>query len=623
MIEFAMAAGFLGLLAIPVILLIFSLRPQRRTVVVSSNALWQAAVRDQRQGLGLRKLLGSFSLLLCLLAGLAVALSLAEPQSSTSSNEPGDLIVVVDTSASMKVRDNGKSRFELGIERARELVTRLPIDQRALIITSDRRAVLRSGFESQAHRLNQVLDGLAPTDSAGQPQLAVDLALSLLQSRDQGRIVFITDGAFDGAVDAVGAHFRTLLVPAQHAPPNNFAITRFDVRPRFNSPGSFQALVEIRSFAAAVQAVPMELAIEGRALLEETLNLEPGETTSRYLDFRGPSRGRAVVRLVVEDGLAADNAAQVTYGGHGPINVLLVSPGNVFLDSLFAAMPRLLVERRKKIAPGELVLLARRHDLVVLDRHTVESLPDEGRFLIFGSPPEGLPFADSGELEDVRVSGTGNAAFIEGLDFSSVKVERARRLIIDPAAAGLQRLLWSRQGDLALAVLRGGRRVVYFGFHLGQSNLPAQALFPLLLTSAMDWLVPRRVLAKRTQLQAGDAIELDVPGGDAEILLRLPSAEALVLSASEAKVVFDQTDEVGLYRYTVYDVVRYFAVNLASAPESDIRRRAGFSDTNTSASTVSATAQTRVVRPLWAWLVFAALALLVGESLLWRWRRGA
>ena len=143
------------------------------------------------------------------------------------------------------------------------------------------------------------------------------------------------------------------------------------------------------------------------------------------------------------------------------------------------------------------------------------------------------------------------------------------------------------------------------------------------MNSAIDWLLPRRALAGHTQWHAGDAIALDVPWDDAEILLRLPSGEALVLSTDQAKAGFAQTDMVGLYRYTVNEVVRYFAINLVSAPESDIRRRASVVETDESASVTSTSGQTRVVRPLWAWLVFAALVLLLGEWALWRWRRAA
>ena len=104
MIQLAYPWALLSLLSIPVILVLHSLRPARRTVVVSATSLWHEALRDRQRGLGLQKLLRNLSLLLLMLFALVVSLGLAGPRWLAQSAAGDDSVLVLDVSASMKTR---------------------------------------------------------------------------------------------------------------------------------------------------------------------------------------------------------------------------------------------------------------------------------------------------------------------------------------------------------------------------------------------------------------------------------------------------------------------------------------------------------------------------------------
>ena len=104
MMQFAQPLGLLALISIPVIVLLHLLRPRRRTITVSSTALWAEALRERQRGLGLQKLFRNLSLVLLVLAALIASLALAEPRWLTESTEYHDIVIVVDTSASMRAR---------------------------------------------------------------------------------------------------------------------------------------------------------------------------------------------------------------------------------------------------------------------------------------------------------------------------------------------------------------------------------------------------------------------------------------------------------------------------------------------------------------------------------------
>ena len=76
---FALPIGLFALIAVPIIIALFALRPTRVRYVVASHMLWQEALRDVREGGGLTRLLRNL-LLLFVLAALSAALALGDPR---------------------------------------------------------------------------------------------------------------------------------------------------------------------------------------------------------------------------------------------------------------------------------------------------------------------------------------------------------------------------------------------------------------------------------------------------------------------------------------------------------------------------------------------------------------
>ncbi|HEX6267527.1 MAG TPA: VWA domain-containing protein, partial [Burkholderiales bacterium] len=336
MIELAYPAALAALLAIPLLLLLYLLRPRRRRVVLSTIALWQAALRDREGAQGLRKLPRNLSLLLLLATALLLGFALAGPQWLTRSDEGTDTVLVLDVSASMKTRSGAGTRFDQALSEALAIADRLPRNGRMLVMTSGRKAVLRSGFEPDRAALRRVLQGLQASDEAGRPREALALALSLLGARERGRVYFLTDGAFDPEEDprSPQIEFRIVGTPAR-----NIAITRFDLRQERADDEHFQVLLTLRNYTDAPAAVPASARLDGRALFERTVQLEPKSEQTLVLAFPGQAVGQAEARIAVEDALEADNVAVAALNAPPTLRVLLFSPGNFYLKSVLEALP--------------------------------------------------------------------------------------------------------------------------------------------------------------------------------------------------------------------------------------------------------------------------------------------
>src|SRR6266849_4828539 len=104
-------------LSVPLVLLYF-LKVRRRERTVSSLLLWPTSLRDREASTFFQRLHRDPLLLLQLLALLA----LARPVATVMGQGARKVVVVLDTSASMKARDVSPSRFEAARAGAAALV---------------------------------------------------------------------------------------------------------------------------------------------------------------------------------------------------------------------------------------------------------------------------------------------------------------------------------------------------------------------------------------------------------------------------------------------------------------------------------------------------------------------
>jgi hypothetical protein len=585
-------------------------------VVVSTTALWQGALEDRSRGQGLRNLLRNLSLLLIVVAAALLGLALAGPQWLARTSESADTVVIVDVSASMKTRSGaGTTRFDEALAEAARIVEGLPRDGRMLVMASGRKAVLQTGFESDRDALTRALAALRAGDEAGRPREAVTLALSLLRGRGDGRIYFLTDGAFDPDVDpgSPQLEFRVVGKPAR-----NVAITRFDFRPEPGGVERFQVLLTVRNYTDSAVVAPAAVRLDDRVLFRRALELPAHEERSLVLAFPGRALGQAVARIDVEDDLAADNAAYAAVDASEPLRVLLYTRGNFYLESALAALPDVELERRAWSPAEDLASLAQARDVVVLDGVEAPRLPP-GNFLLVDSTAQGLPFSAAGRVNRPAIAGHGASALMREVDLTAVRIEEARRVVLDEPVAGLQRLFWSSGTELALALLDGGLRLVYVGFDLARSNFPLQAAFPVFVSQSLEWLRPRGDGLRATHIAAGEARPIRVPVAAAQVTVRAPSGGSVTLDARDGSALFGATAEAGIYRYTTGGAERYFAVTAGDARESDVNNRSLPGERRPAAPAADGA---RTLVPLWPWLLAAVLALLALEWLVWTRNRG-
>jgi hypothetical protein len=297
-----------------------------------------------------------------------------------------------------------------------------------------------------------------------------------------------------------------------------------------------------------------------------------------------------------------------------PLRVLLLTRGNFYLESVLEALPNVNLVKRDELRAEDIARLALSHDVVVFDSIAAPRLPP-GNFLLVNTVAPGLPFSDSGRWVRPGMLVRGQSALMRDADLTAVRIDQARRVVIDKPVPGLQRLFWSPETDLALALLDDDVKLVYLGFDLAQSNFPLQAAFPLFVSRSLEWLRPQGDGFVSTHVAAGSTQTILLPASETRVIMRMPSGKSATLEATGGSALFDATAEAGIYRYTVGDVARYFAVTLTDARESDINNRWAPTGRREDVRPASSGAQALV--PLWPQLLVLALLLLALEWCVW------
>ena len=183
--------GFLGLIGIAVLILIYLLKPNYQQKVISSTYIWKLSLRYRKKRIPVSKLRSLLILLCQILVVTACAFILARPVTPSGDQSiASENVAIIDASAGMRAETDGVTRFERAVEKTRALAEetfRVSGGVMSVIIASDEPYYLvQRADASSAKDLYQSLDALLPSaenDSACTYASAdVEGALSLAQS---------------------------------------------------------------------------------------------------------------------------------------------------------------------------------------------------------------------------------------------------------------------------------------------------------------------------------------------------------------------------------------------------------------------------------------------------------
>ena len=216
--------------AVPLILFLHSLKPKGFKVSTTTLFLWERVLKQRplatRIGWLFRK---NLLLILQILAACLLIAALADPSLLHFGAPSGDMVVVVDLSASMKARGPSGTRFEAARKEFLSLVDELSSGQKMMLIGAGAQTRLIVPFTADKQRLRDAGRNMVATDVSGRIKEAILFAHAFLKRGSPDHVVVISDGAFAGAEDFArqAAHLRFIKVDGGR---DNVGIVGFEVR---------------------------------------------------------------------------------------------------------------------------------------------------------------------------------------------------------------------------------------------------------------------------------------------------------------------------------------------------------------------------------------------------------
>jgi len=673
----APAALFWLALAGPIIAL-YIVRVRLRRVPVSTSLFWKQIYEEKPPRSLWQSLRHLLSLLIQLLLLCLLALAAADPYLPGQLIQARRVVLVVDQSASMQADDVEPTRFSAAITDAHNYVDGLQPGDEMAIILADARPKVKVGMNSHVSTLRRALNSLKPHDGPAKLQSAIELARQLIGGYPRGRIIVLTDGCTgvvetnDSALSHATAdsaviegsetghepeiQFRLFATDA-----SNVGITQFQVRRNLTDPLGYEIFAQVTNSStepvqfrleldlgeSPVDILPMTLAAEeiwSRSV--EKTSLTGGLLTGRLTQINAAgmsTEDEPAVEAADLNSLLIDDTAWAIVPNCKVQKVLIVTPGNLFLQKVFEASPLVEVQVTKELPQSW-----PQHTLIVLHQLVPPEIP-AGNVLVI-DPAESSDLWAVGEplIDPIIADQDPESPLMTHVRLDSVLMRQVGKVM---AAGPAHVLAGTVSGHpVYVELIRDTGRCLLLATSLDETDLAFRTTFPIMISNVLAWFAGTSGELRETAATGDVAtLDLNLPWMNQQVEQKIATVQLLhphgglrVLTLSAASSTQDELqtfetiigplNHAGLYRILRIpteedaagmngsqrydDPLRTIAVNVSNLRESDLRP----SDELKAAATSQTTVAVGLSRPLWFYLVLLACALAVVEWILYNRR---
>lgn len=510
---FAQPIALYGLLLFIPVALLYLLKQRRRRVRVATLLFWDQVLREEHSVAAFTRLRKLLSLLLQLLFIALLTFTLARPLLSADLLGSRRMVILLDTSASMTVREGEGTRFDMALRVARNAVRGMSLGDTCMLVTVSDRPDIVCPFTDSRKELLDHLEEVEFTHGASRFDKALALIEHLPNDKRETCVYLITDGAFDPIEvnPPEDTRFAYLRVGRRE---DNVGITRFALRPLPGSPRDFEILFTAANTSEETQRVPFELREEGSLIDAGEIALPPKGSVVRTVRQFSQTGGEITLALDHADAFPLDNTAYAAVPPAAPCRVLLVTEGNLFLESALATHDEILLDT---VEPGDYEAeLGQDAELVVFDDWAPDD-PPESHAVYIAAWPAGLGVASKGAVEDPLVTDwVRDHPINRHLRLMNISIGSALEM---EAPDSFTPLISSFERPLVLLNEEGEWHSLIIGFDTASSDLPLRVAFPILLANAIRHLTGRGAEPEWTSLQTGAIVETSEAAQAASALL--------------------------------------------------------------------------------------------------------
>ncbi|HLZ59617.1 MAG TPA: BatA and WFA domain-containing protein [Ktedonosporobacter sp.] len=586
---------------IPIILLLYFMRPKRQERVVGSTLLWQQAMQDLQASRPWQRLRITPLLLIQLLAATVIVLILARPAIFSSNPVSGDTIVILQASASMQATDVPPSRFESARNTIRDFIGGLGSSDRLSLITMAHTPQVLIAESQDKVQLNAALQRARVTNQDADLEQAISLAASLAAGRSNIQVLVIGDGHTITPDQPLVVPFPVRYLSVGTDAPN-VALMALASR---TIQGKLIAFAQVANYSHQSRSIPVELYADSKLVTVQTITLAAGTNGSLQWGPLAPGSRFLHARIESQDAMSIDHEAWSIVGGAQHARALLVTKGNGYVEKFLSLQPNIdLFET----TPDKYVHV-NTYDLTVFDGLVPPTLPSGSLFFI--NPPAGsYIFGKVGPEIKVSQINAGNDTLnlLANVDLSSIHTLQGSH-DLQPASWS-QPIITTPQTPLFITGENNNQRIAVLGFDIHNSDFPLQPAFPLLMHNLVNWFLPPPV-SGNGQVMPGAPVTIQAWPGATQVSITGPDQQ--VTNIGPPITPYAKTDQVGIYQVSQQvrgqNLQGAFTVNLFNANQSKLAPARALPILHSTNFTAGGNIVSYQLREVWPWV--AAFLLLV------------
>lgn len=484
------------LAAVPIIIILYLLKPKGVDYRISSNLLWQNLLKNEQSRTFFEKFVHNILMYLQILIIALLVIALMSPLIQRNGHSGGRKILLLDTSASMQhIGADGKSRLAQSVEQACSFVETAENTQFSIVTTDAAGTKLLAVDTSDKNSLLQMLRSITCSDSGGslvQAQSVLDTLMEYTSHRTADLIVY-TDGSGASAFEELrGAAQKELYVagsPVSNAANEYTAFTKRD-------DGSFDVMVSVTNYSDTEASFDVSLYDSDNKLLAlQQMHLAPSANSMclfEQINWNGETLLSRLGGITFADGAAdsleSDNTSWAVKNKQNLMNGLLIGDGNTFLEKAYHAVTGSSITKSQTDAPAEDTTLntlmqtpmkESGYNVIIYDAGEMPQ-NSEINHLIFGNA--GLETTET--LKNVVLDMT-DCDLTSGLSGFQIGVNTAYCFTLPKWAKSFLEYDGKCVGYYGE---QNGRKEIVVGFDIRESDFPLRAEFPIFLANAMIYL---------------------------------------------------------------------------------------------------------------------------------------
>lgn len=376
------------LILIPFIILLYLLKQKAQDQSFSSTLLWQEIYKNIEAKTPFEKLKHNILMYLQILAMLLFILALMAPVMNRGGFVRENVVIVIDTSASMEYLYEGQdTRLTHSVKEAKQRIDALSEGANVTLIScGSEAAVIYQGTDKAT--LKSRLSALHTDLEAGNLNLAAGAVNSLIADMENVQVICYTDTDFESSEFIRSNEKAALVVESVYSEGVNCSVDY--VNYTVGEKGT-EALCKVTNYGDEDITQDVSLYFNQQIADVQTVNVKAGESEIVYFAPQNAATdGSVIIRaeLSERDALIADNSQSIELTANMEKKVLLLSSGNVFLE--------------KALALDETVTVYKSDDIRVLNQ-------TEEVFDLYVFDGVELPANEAGENTLSGQGGTGQA----------------------------------------------------------------------------------------------------------------------------------------------------------------------------------------------------------------------